>query len=175
VERKEISGFPGYLIDSDGSVWSTRDGTGRLGATPKRLSLYRRPYGARYTVVCMRAETCGRVSQRYVHRLVLEAFVGPCPPGQEALHGPRGTADNSLANLRWGTHVENNADKLRDGTYGRKLRAEDVREAFRLRETGLGSRAVAARLGVGRSTVQRIWKGSTWACLSMTNLESHRA
>lgn len=51
-----------------------------------------------------------------VHILVLEAFVGPCPPGQEARHGPAGAGDPSLANLRgWGTRVENFADRIEDG------------------------------------------------------------
>ncbi|WP_338836323.1 NUMOD4 domain-containing protein [Gordonia polyisoprenivorans] len=41
-----------------------------------------------------------------VHRLVLAAFVGPCPPGHEALHRNSRTDDNRLANLTWGTPVE---------------------------------------------------------------------
>lgn len=52
-----------------------------------------------------------------VHRLVLEAFVGPPPEGQEALHGPAGVANNQLSNLRWGTHSENTYDSVNDGTH----------------------------------------------------------
>lgn len=51
----------------------------------------------------------------YVHRLVLEAFVGPCPEGMECLHGRNGVEDNSVSNLRWGTSSENNLDIKRDG------------------------------------------------------------
>ena len=54
---------------------------------------------------------------RQVHRLVLEAFVGPCPPGMEACHGPAGLMDNSLSNLRWGTWSENAYDRVRDGNH----------------------------------------------------------
>lgn len=51
-----------------------------------------------------------------VHVLVLEAFAGRCPPGQEARHGPAGKADPSLVNLRgWGTREENVADRVTDG------------------------------------------------------------
>jgi hypothetical protein len=53
---------------------------------------------------------------KYAHQAVLEAFVGPCPPGMQALHGPAGDSDNSPGNLRWGTCAENMADKNRDGT-----------------------------------------------------------
>lgn len=48
-----------------------------------------------------------------VHRLVMLAFVGPCPPGQEVLHGPGGKLDNRLVNLRYGTHIDNCAERLK--------------------------------------------------------------
>lgn len=52
-----------------------------------------------------------------IHRLVLEAFVGPCPEGQEACHWNDDAADNRLANLRWDTHSANTQDKLRNGNH----------------------------------------------------------
>lgn len=58
----------------------------------------------------------GRGRSRRVHQLVLEAFVGPCPEGMEALHGTGVRHDNCLINLRWGTPVENAADRVRHGT-----------------------------------------------------------
>lgn len=49
--------------------------------------------------------------QIYVHRLVLLAFVGPCPDGMEACHHPDPTpTNNRLENLRWGTYGENRLD-----------------------------------------------------------------
>lgn len=48
--------------------------------------------------------------RRYVHRLVLEAFVGPAPEGMEACHGNAKRHDNRLSNLRWDTRVENCKD-----------------------------------------------------------------
>lgn len=50
-----------------------------------------------------------------VHRLVLLAFVGPCPPGMQALHENDVPDDNRLVNLRWGTPQENVADAFRNG------------------------------------------------------------
>lgn len=49
----------------------------------------------------------GRGTLFAVHRLVLDAFVGPCPEGMEALHGSAGEDKNYLDNLRWGTRSEN--------------------------------------------------------------------
>lgn len=51
-----------------------------------------------------------------VHRLVLRAFIGPCPAGKESLHGNGQRDDNRLANLRYGTSAENHQDRVRHGT-----------------------------------------------------------
>ena len=58
----------------------------------------------------------GRPIQHTVHRLVLEAFAGPCPPRMEALHWNGVKTDCRLSNLRWGTSAENTADMVRHGT-----------------------------------------------------------
>lgn len=59
---------------------------------------------------------------RLVHVLVMQAFIGPKPPGMECLHGPNGSLDASLVNLSYGTHSQNILDTNRDGTnYYRKL------------------------------------------------------
>jgi hypothetical protein len=52
-----------------------------------------------------------------VHRLVLEAFVGPAPNGMECCHNNGIAWDNRIENLRWDTHKNNNADRKRHGTY----------------------------------------------------------
>lgn len=57
----------------------------------------------------------GEYRIKRVHRLVLEAFVGPCPPGMEARHLNGNPGDNRLANLEWATPAENNRDILRHG------------------------------------------------------------
>lgn len=55
--------------------------------------------------------------QRFVHHLVLEAFVGLCPPGQECLHSNDIGDDNQLDNLRWGTRSANRFDMVRNGRH----------------------------------------------------------
>lgn len=59
----------------------------------------------------------GRSERRLVHRLVLEAFVGPAPDGHECLHGDGDPGNNFVENLRWGTHSENMLDSVRHGTH----------------------------------------------------------
>lgn len=56
-----------------------------------------------------------RVGGRYLHHLVLEAFVGPRPPGLVGCHEDGDHDNNSPSNLRWDTYAANEADKLRHG------------------------------------------------------------
>lgn len=51
-----------------------------------------------------------------VHRLILLAFVGPCPPGMEGCHEDGDPLNCTLANLRWDTPKANKADSIRHGT-----------------------------------------------------------
>lgn len=57
----------------------------------------------------------GKVRGQYVHRLVLEAFIGPCPPGMQACHWDDDPSNNALSNLRWGTPSDNGHDRTRNG------------------------------------------------------------
>lgn len=52
-----------------------------------------------------------------IHRLVLEAFVGPRPEGLEGCHWNGDPTDNRLVNLRWDTRKANSADSVRHGTH----------------------------------------------------------
>ena len=59
----------------------------------------------------------GRRRKAYVHRLVLEAFVGTCPEGMEGCHFPDSDpTNNRLKNLRWDTRSGNKLDRVRQGT-----------------------------------------------------------
>lgn len=114
-----------------------------------------------------------RISCAYVHRLVLEAFAGPCPEGMEALHGPGGSLDNRWPeNLRWGTHADNmGPDKKRDGTlpdvrnenHPQAKLSWDLAEEIRARcAAGESRRSVATSLGISCATVSRVINGIAW-------------
>ena len=104
-----------------------------------------------------------------VHCLVAAAFLGPCPPGMEVLHGKSGSKDCRLGNLRYGTHKENGQDMLRDGTaqigekqHASRLTDEVVRGIRSSSEAGV---AMARRYGISPSQVSRIRTGKNWAWL----------
>ncbi|QWY84286.1 HNH endonuclease [Gordonia phage Jalammah] len=52
-----------------------------------------------------------------IHRLVMGAFVGPCPEGMEVCHRNGIGTDNRLSNLRYGTRSENAIDQVCHGVH----------------------------------------------------------
>lgn len=110
VEFRDVPGFPGYRVGSDGSVWSNKSGRW------KRLDPCVPPNG--YPQVTL--QNCDGPRKWLVSRLVLESFVGPPLPGHQACHFPDPCPqNNNLSNLRWGTPKENNGDKQIHGTQPR--------------------------------------------------------
>lgn len=63
----------------------------------------------------MHAEVNGQTV--YVHRLVMQTFVGPRPEGLVILHRDDDTTNNSLSNLRYGTQGENVRQAVDAGTH----------------------------------------------------------
>jgi HNH endonuclease/NUMOD4 motif-containing protein len=147
-----------------GSRWGTESQRMQRG---RILAFGSRGYG--YWFVHL--SRAGKASAFYVHRLVLEAFVGPCPEGMEALHGPGGRRDNRWPeNLSWGTRSQNARDRTRDGTMVRgiqifhaRLNPDAVREIRRLTADGVSQREIARRFDVSKRTIGLIVRGETWA------------
>ena len=76
------------------------------------------------------------------------------------------------SHLRKGTHADNNADMVRDGTSTRgekatrgKLNRDQVRELRGLREEGWTQDALAERYGIRQSSVWAILEGRSWGWL----------
>jgi hypothetical protein len=108
--------------------------------------------------------------RRHVHSLVLGAFAGTCPSGQEALHGSAGPLVAALSNLSWGTREQNmGPDRVRDGTDNRgerqgraKLTWPAVAEIRRRAAAGEPKMHLAKEFGVSASNIRSIVSGDTW-------------
>jgi hypothetical protein len=105
----------------------------------------------------------------WVHRLVLEAFVGPCPEGLETRHLDGNPSNNRLENLVWDTHANNMADGIRHGTRPRgeshwqsKLTDRKVRQVRRLAAMGQGYTEIGRRFGVNEHTIRSVIEHKTW-------------
>lgn len=166
VTYRNCPGHPGYRVGDDGSVWSCRSFQGTLLTTWHRLKPHADGHGHLFVRLC----NLGRATQPKVHRLVLEAFVGPRPEGLECCHNNGDHKDNRLVNLRWDTHQSNVDDSIRHGTYTRgerivhaKLTAEKVR-AIRARYAagGITQLQLAGEFQLNRLTILRILQRQTW-------------
>lgn len=114
-----VPGWPGYEVSNLGQVRSlprfVRRQRGNLHRVHGRtLSQSVQKGDVPYRIVNMHGAS-GRRAARRVHAVVLEAFVGPRPPGLLVRHLNGDPADNSLANLKYGTATENNRDTSRHG------------------------------------------------------------
>lgn len=101
-----------------------------------------------------------------IHRLVLLAFCGQCPKGQEACHNDGNSLNNRADNLRWDTHLNNNRDRQKHGTYltgedhpMSKLTKEKVEQ---IREATGTYKAIGIRFNIGISQVCRIKRRECW-------------
>jgi len=172
VEYRDVEGFPGYRVGSDGSVWSCLDAHPGKGECGILTSEWRRlrPVRLHAGHLLVRLSRKGKQTNRSVHTLVLETFVGPRPPGMEACHFPdRNPANNRLDNLRWDTALANKADMVIHGTRctgvknGRaKLNPWLAKMVRRLHAKGMSRQNIADLFGVGLSTIARVINNEMW-------------
>lgn len=108
-----VAADPMYEVSNHGRVRSMKTARVVNGVlTPRVLKpVLTGPPGKQYLAVGL---TLGK--RERVHRLVLAAFVGPCPDGMEGCHRNGDKLDNTLSNLRWDTPGNNNRDKRTHGT-----------------------------------------------------------
>lgn len=124
-EWKPIPGYEGYYeVSSHGRVRSLdREVHTKNGQARRRKGRLKKPSrranGYPQTLLCRE----GKRKNKYVHRLVLEGFVGPCPDGMECLHIDGNKTNNHVDNLRWGTGSENTLDTVRHRTHNNTRKA----------------------------------------------------
>jgi len=105
-----VPGWEGrYEVSDQGYVRSLVNGD-RRGGFPREEPLY---MPGSYSRGYRRVTLSNPKRTVKVCRLVLLAFVGPCPPGHQAAHEDGDCTQDALRNLAWKTPAQNNADKVR--------------------------------------------------------------
>lgn len=172
VAYRDIPEFPGYRAGDDGTIWSRirrGGGPGRAGELCEEWhQIMGWITGQGYRAVSVR-DGSGQRHHRFVHVLVLTAFVGPRPAGADGCHADDDGLNNRLANLRWDTRKGNMRDAVRNGrvptgeqNHFAKLTVTEVQEIRRQTDAGVPQRVVAARFRVCQQTIsdvrRRTWK-----------------
>lgn len=161
---KQHPEFTDYCITKSGKVWSKRS---------KRFLV---PYINRKERGHLKIGLQkNRVRYRkFVHGLVLETYVGFRPKGMECRHLDGNPKNNKLKNLKWGTRLENEADRTRHGRRdcrgergtNVKLNSLQVRIIRRLLEFNiLRQREIAELFNISRRAISHIKCKQSWKCI----------
>jgi hypothetical protein len=176
VVWRELADHPGYLVGSNGSIWSRWiqrgsalgpiPGHWRLGVRWRRLGTTVDKDG--YPRLAL-ARADGQSKVCLVHHVVAAAFLGPRPEGKEICHGPDpDKANNDVRNLRYGSPADNAADRVKHGTQrgerngAAKLDDARVRSARVLRARGVPAARIAELFRVSVDAVRDVLTGRTW-------------
>jgi len=175
MKQKQCSSYVGYSVTEGGEVYTHRRRLGlgqgkgsRMEIDPtyaKRLNHYNGHGGYLYVSISVR----GKQRPVPIHRLLLDAFVGPCPDGMECRHLDGNPMNNNLSNLCYGTVRQNAKDRA---THGRnrageahprsKLRATQVIAMRKQYLAGTPIATIARSFSVAESTAVDIVKGRKW-------------
>jgi len=163
---RPIPNWDNYFVSDKGRVLSTKQTKPKIKAQTKRK--YKKCKTERINYL-IQLSSNNKTKTYFVHRLVLEAFVGPCPVGCEASHLDGDSSNNNLENLKWETHKENMDRKKKHGTNltGSKnpfsvLNEEKVKQIKKLLKNGHGVGEVSMIYGVSFSAIQHIKSGYSW-------------
>jgi len=171
IEEKwlPVLGYEGfYDVSNMGNVRSVRRiASNGKSAGGRILKVNDNGHGYKNVMLCVNYKT----KRKYVHRMVLEAFVGECPEGMEARHLNGKRDDNRIENLEWSTHSDNMWDREKHGTlrHGRlsnlsKLSDHDVFEMRERYATRMYTQQeIAEDYGITQTAVGLIVRGDAWS------------
>lgn len=163
-EIKDVPGYDGkYRVDTLGRVLSLY----KYGTTQRWLRLgFRRGYPS--AVLCRNGERRNAT----VHRLVAEAFLGPCPIGHEVNHINGDKTNGNIENLEYVAHQKNIQHAADTGLkvascdecHGMaKLTGDDIIFIRELSNAGWPQYAIGEVFGdYDRSNISRILAGKIW-------------
>jgi hypothetical protein len=178
IDGRPVEGFPAYRVTPDGQVWTCWKGAGNVIGMemgdefrPMKHSKARSGKLFYLRVGLYKGNGERRQYMRFVHTLVLEAFVCPRPLGMQCRHLDNNSVNNCLSNLCWGTHTENQHDRRRFGTtiegekHGQAKLTEQLVRQIRSEYAngGVYQYELAEKYGVRQAHVARIVTGKSWS------------
>jgi len=109
-EWRTIKDYPDYAVSNMGRVKRVTDSRRQY-----RAGLILKPHIGTRGYPLQMLYRHSKPTNNLIHRLVLETFVGLCPYGCECNHKDGVKTNNSVDNLEWVTHAENEKHAYRIG------------------------------------------------------------
>ena len=170
---KDIPELPGYQVSNLGRVRSFLRivGIGAGGGTKRVLD--KNPQRILKPLPCCDYFRVRLHHRKFylIHRLVLLAFVGPCPPGQECRHLDGSRTNNQIHNLSWGTCTENAQDRVKHRSdsipkgnkhYRSKFTESHIRAIRYLYSIGFRLATLSRMYLTHRSNIRKIIHKDNW-------------
>jgi len=171
---RDCPSYLGYSIDESGHVFTHRKrfgkGKGHGGGViiSPDYSKTLKPYEGHGGYMFVAISTVRGQRSIAVHSLLADAFIGPCPVGQEVRHLDGNRKNNDLPNLVYGTPQDNAQDTVRYGglkgsNHPRALLTEQI--VITLRGDYKAGRRIcdlARDYGINRKTITSIVHGRNW-------------
>lgn len=111
----------------------------------------------------------GNVKQKAVHAIVAEAFIGPCPDGEEVRHLDGNSLNPEANNLAYGTKKQNSMDRVIHGTdnrgeknYSAKLDVSAVNAIRERFSNGESYKVLVSEYGVSDVQIYNIVNRKSW-------------
>jgi len=154
---REIPGYPGYSVTSDGRVFSTK---GKYLRELKQQTLLK----GHKQVALYPEDGIGKPTWHKVHRLVAQAFLLPPEDPSHVLvrHLDDDPSNNDVSNLAWGTQSDNMVDAVRNGSVHTSLTAYEVLQVRELLRQKIQHYYIAKQFGVNKQVISDISAGRTW-------------
>ena len=175
-EWKKVPSAPGYEVTKCGQV--RMEGTlvfnrGRMfHRKPKIIKNYEDSCGYLFVNLFpkgMRSSSGNKIRfKKFVHRVVMEAFVGPCPDDMTVDHIDRNRQNNCLENLRYADITTQNRNRDLSSIAGEnsrfsKLTCEQVKEIRKRKETEkITNKKLGEDYSVSSTTIKRIVSFESW-------------
>ena len=173
IEFRRVVQGDGYAVGSDGSIWTCRPKRPTYPpATWRQMSPAPNTWGYLVTAIVVQV---GKAKTFAIHRMVADAFHGPCPAGLEVRHLDGNKLNNAAGNLCYGTKSQNTYDAIAHGKHPcltakgignpkAKLTDEMAEEIRAMHRAGMNCGQIfrTGKFPVGKSALQRVVNGKFW-------------
>ena len=171
---RPVLGYEGlYEVSSGGAVRSLdKVVVTKKGHTKRFAGRTRKSHRGTHGYPSIALSKDGALTQRTVHSIVADAFLGRRPEGMVTRHLNGVPTDCRIENLRYGTPSQNQIDRIMHGRGGRgeanpmcRLTEQAVLMARSMRANGFKHTSIAKVFGVSEGTIRDAITGRTWGHL----------